>query len=314
VGGNRRIPRLNRTPITVLACLAVLFSGPAHAQQYVGRLYQGPPPGSADWSEPLTVHKSADGEERFNVSDPRIQVFLPDVGKANGAAVVLLPGGGLRVLGIGEDTRETISRFNAEGVAVALLEYRTLQLSPEEIERATAPRPASAQPMTFPKLEIRRANANPAPENEALNEVLRLAVMDAQQALRLLRMQASAWNIDPARVGLFGTSAGGGVAFGTMLAGEEGATPDFIVSNYGPALQDVVVPQDAPPLFLITEAAHGPVTDGLVALFEMWKDRGEHAELHVYDVPNFSMRVSLWGDRLFDWLRSREIIPQRDHS
>lgn len=301
---------LTRALMGGAAGLTALFAHPAAAQDYVGRLYQGPPPGSADWPEPLTVHATGDGEQRFNVSDPRIQVFLPE--KANGAAVVLLPGGGLRVLGIGQDTRDTISRFNAEGVVVALLEYRTLQLAPEEIERATAPRPTNAPPMTFPKLEIRNANANPAPGNEALNEVLRLAVMDAQQALRLLRMQAGAWHIDPARVGLFGTSAGGGVAFGTMLAGEEGATPDFIVSNYGPALQDVVVPPDAPPLFLITEAAHGPVTDGLVALFEMWKDRGEHAELHVYDVPNFSMGVSLWGDRLFEWLRSREILPQKD--
>lgn len=304
------MPHLRRAWLAAAAGIVALIGQPGMAQDHVGRLYQGSPPGSADWTEPLVVHLSDDGEQRFNVSDPRIQVFLPPPEKANGAAVIMLPGGGLRVLGIDQDTRDTIRRFNAEGVAVALLEYRTLQLAPDEIERATAARPARERPTSFPKLEIRNANANPAPGNQALDEVLRLAVMDAQQALRFLRGQAGAWNIDPARVGLFGTSAGGGVAFGVMLAGEEGATPDFIVSNFGPALQDVTVPHDAPPLFLITEAAHGPVTDGLVALFEMWKDAGEHAELHVYDVPNFSMSVSLWGDRLFDWLRSRGIIPR----
>ena len=109
---------------------------------------------------------------------------------------------------------------------------------------------------------------------------------------------------------MIGTSAGGGVAFGTMLAGVPGVTPDFIISIFGPALQDVTVPVDAPPLFLVTESNHGPVTDGLVALFQMWKDRGEQAELHAYEVPNFSMRVRLWGDRLFDWMREQEILPQ----
>jgi len=110
------------------------------------------------------------------------------------------------------------------------------------------------------------------------------------------------------------TSAGGGVALGTMLAGEAGATPDFIISIFGPSLQDVAVPAKAPPLFLVTESNHGPVTDGLVALFQMWKEHGHPAELHVYEVPNFSMRVSLWGDRLFDWLRERMILPAAEGS
>jgi acetyl esterase/lipase len=238
-----------------------------------------------------------------------VEVFLPDAGEASGAAVVMLPGGGLRVLGLGADLRDTVTRFNAEGVAVIVLEYRTLQLSPAEIERATAPRPANAPPVRFPKLDIRNANANPAPDDKALDEVLRFAVDDAQEALRLARSRAAEWHIDPNRIGMIGTSAGGGVAVGTMLAGEAGATPDFIISIFGPSLQDVTVPAKAPPLFLVTESNHGPVTDGLVALFQMWKEHGQPAELHVYEVPNFSMRVSLWGDRLFDWMRERKVLP-----
>jgi hypothetical protein len=62
-------------------------------------------------------------------------------------------------------------------------------------------------------------------------------------------------------------------------------------------------------LFLVTESNHGPVTDGLVALFQMWKDHGQPAELHAYEVPNFSMRVGLWGDRLFDWMREQKMLP-----
>ncbi|HEU4650015.1 MAG TPA: alpha/beta hydrolase fold domain-containing protein [Croceibacterium sp.] len=291
-------------------CILGLASTPVHAQQYSARLYPGPAPGSESWQYDVVTRDSDGGQSRYNTRDPRVEVFLPDADKANGAAVVMLPGGGLRVLGLGADLHDTVARFNAEGVAVIVLEYRTLQLSPAEIERASAPRPASAPPMTFPKLEIRNANANPAPGDAALGEVLRLAIADGQEALRLARAHAAEWRIDPNRVGMIGTSAGGGVAFGAMLAGERGATPDFIVSIFGPSLQDVTVPANAPPLFLVTESNHGPVTDGLVALFQLWKEHGQQAELHAYEVPNFSMRVRLWGNRLFDWMREQKIVPE----
>ena len=296
----------------VLAGAASLAWSPAHAQQYSGRLYPGPAPGSENWQYDVVTRDGEGGQARYNTRDPRVEVYLPEAGKANGAAVVMLPGGGLRVLGLGADLHDAVARFNAEGVAVVVLEYRTLQLSPADLERATAPRPANAQPVRFPKLEIRNANANPAPDDKALDEVLRFAVDDAQEALRLTRARASEWHIDPDRIGMLGTSAGGGVALGTMLAGETGATPDFIISIFGPSLLDVTVPAKAPPLFLVTESNHGPVTDGLVALFQMWKEHDQPAELHAYEVPNFSMRVSLWGDRLFDWLRERKILPPRE--
>ncbi|MGB3794944.1 MAG: alpha/beta hydrolase fold domain-containing protein [Alteraurantiacibacter sp.] len=144
-----------------------------------------------------------------------------------------------------------------------------------------------------------------------MNDVLRLAVADKKAALRLIRSNAAQWQIDPDRIGMFGTSAGGGVAFGTMMPDEEGAAPDFIIPNFGPALQDIVVPQDAPPLFLITEAWHVPVTDGLVALFQMWIAQRENVELHVYDVASFTMTPDLWGKRLIAWMKERELLNNK---
>ena len=289
-------------------CLAATSACSAMAQQHTLNLYDGPAPGSAGWTEPLVVSPKADGEDRYNTTQPRLQVFLPEPDKANGAAIVLLPGGGLRVLGMGAYIQQTAALLNAEGVAVIVLEYRTLELTPEQVAQATAPRPPAAGPIEFPSMEIRNANANPSPDDPAMNEVLDLAVADGQAALRLVRSKAAQWHIDPDRVGMFGTSAGGGVAFGTMMADADGATPDFIVSNFGPALQDIAVPDDAPPLFLITEAWHGPVTDGLVALFQMWNKERQPAELHVYDVPNFSMTPELWGPRLIEWMAARGLM------
>ena len=291
--------------------LALAPTSPAMAQHYTLNLYDGPAPGSQDWTEPLVVNPKDGGEERYNTTQPRVQVFLPEAEQADGSAIVLLPGGGLRVLGMGSYIQDTIDLLNDEGVAVIVLEYRTLQRTPDDIAQATAPRPPALGPIEFPSMEIRNANANPSPDDPAMNEVLRLAVADGQAALRLVRSKAAQWHIDPDRVGMFGTSAGGGVAFGTMMAGEDGATPDFIVSNFGPALQDIAVPDNAPPLFLITEAWHGPVTDGLIALFRMWNQERQPAELHVYDVPNFSMTPDLWGPRLIEWMAERELLRSK---
>ena len=61
------------------------------------------------------------------------------------------------------------------------------------------------------------------------------------------------------------------------------ASPDFLVSLYGPSLQDVNVPAHAPPLFIAVGLSHFNVTNGCLALFAAWKAAGKPAEIHVYD-------------------------------
>ena len=277
-----------------------------------GPLYDGPAAGSETWTEPRAVVERNGVISIFNTTQPRFELYLPAAAKASGAAVLMLPGGGLRVLGVGEGTDAEIDAFLERGVAVMLLEYRTRQLTPDDLRRAAEPPPAApsgAPPVPFAKLEIRNGNANPAPGDRELAQVLDFATDDARHALAMLHHRAGEWGLDPARIGAIGTSAGGGVAFGAAFAQsmpEE--KPDFLISIFGPSLQDVVLPDPAPALFLVTEADHGPVTDGLLALFQIWKDAGQKVELHVYDVPNFSMTVGLWGPRLFDWMTERGII------
>ncbi len=117
-------------------------------------------------------------------------------------------------------------------------------------------------------MKIINGNANPAPDDAVLDEVLKMGVADAQQALRLIRKNASEWRVDPKRVGLMGFSAGGGVSVGAVLAD---ASADFLISVYGPSLQDVNVPPDAPPLFVAVGSNHFNVTNGCLALFAEWK-------------------------------------------
>lgn len=297
-----------------LAAALAALAAPAAAQVYSGPLYAGGATGSTHWQYDRVVMGNGSRASVYNTREPRIAMHLPDPAKANGAAVILLPGGGLRVLGMGVETDREVAAFLDRGIAVMVLEYRTLQVDPAVLAKppqSPSPTPAgNAGPIRFPKMVIRNGNANPSPDDPALSEVLRLATADGQAALRLAHAKAKEWGLDPDRIGMIGTSAGGGVAFGALLA--EGGTeskPDFIISIFGPALQDVAAPVNSPPLFLVTESDHGPVTDGLLALFSIWKGADHKAELHVYEVPNFSMTVDLWGNRLFDWMKERSIIP-----
>ncbi len=167
---------------------------------------------------------------------------------------------------------------------------------------------------TRQEMGIRNANANPEPDDPALAEVLRMGIADAQQALRLVRRNAESWRVDSKRVGIMGFSAGGGVAVGTALAPQSDASPDFLISLYGPSLMNVNVPAHAPPLFIAIGSTHFNVTNGCLALFAAWKAAGKPAEIHVYDgvsagfgMSKRGLPVDTWTDRLYEWLVARKI-------
>lgn len=281
----------------------------ALAPREAAPLYDGPAAGSESWREPRVVTVCGGSVQVFNTSQPRYELYLPDPAKATGAAVLMLPGGGLRVLGRGAEADAEIAAFLDHGVAVMLLEYRTRQLPAASLDGACRGTDPNAPPVRFPHMEIVNGNANPARGDGVTNEVLRLSTQDAQAAFAMLHRRAAELHLDPDRIGVIGTSAGGGVAFGAMLAdGPAETKPDFFISIFGPSLQDVHVPDPAPPLFLVTEADHGPVTDGLLAVFSIWKAADRKVELHVYEVPNFSMTVDLWGPRMFAWMAERGIL------
>jgi acetyl esterase/lipase len=299
------------TRLATCAALALCSITAVRAQTEL-RLWPGKAPGSEDWSLPESVTQAASGDRVItNVSDPSLTVFLPDAATATGAAAVIAPGGALRVLGFDNEGVKLARWLNERGIAGFVLKYRTLQVDPSA---PRGPLPGMPGQGARQELVIVNGNANPAPDDSALGEVLQLAVADAQAALALVRSRAGEWRVDPARVGIIGFSAGGGVAVGTALAAKSDASPDFLVSVYGPSLQDVNVPADAPPLFVAVGATHFNVTNGCLALFAAWKAAGKPAEIHVYDgiSAGFGMTkrghpVDGWTDRLHEWLVAREL-------
>jgi acetyl esterase/lipase len=298
---------------TLLALVLLLGGFGARAQEALEiRLWPDGAPGSERWSVPESVTTSRGGDRIVaNVGDPTLTVFLPDPAIATGAAVVIAPGGALRALAIDNEGTAVARWLNEHGIAGFVLKYRTRQQ--DGAARGGGPPPGMAGPGRR-ELEIVNANANPAPDDAALTEVVEMAVADAQAALRLVRARAAEWRVDPARVGIMGFSAGGGVAVGAALAEFSDASPDFLVSVYGPSLQDVNVPAHAPPLFVAVGATHFNVTNGCHALFAAWKAAGKPAEIHVYDgvsagfgMTKRGLPVDAWNERLHEWLVAREL-------
>lgn len=312
------------------------------------RLWPGKAPGTENWTVPESVTTSPNGDRTVsNVSDPTLTVYLPDPAIATGTAVVLAPGGAMRVLGIDGNGTHIAKWLNEKGIAAFVLKYRTVQQAPRGAgpgapgaggpggpaaggpPRAGGPGAVSGAPPRAggpggagaparQEIEIRNANANPEPDDKALAEAVQMAIADGQAALRLVRKNAREWKIDPARVGIMGFSAGGGVAVGTALAEKSDAYPDFLMTMYGPSLVDVHVPEHAPPLFIAVGATHFNVTNGCLALFSVWKAAGKPAEIHVYDgvsagfgLSNRGLPVDGWIDRAYEWLVARKLTDPR---
>lgn len=296
--------------------LAIASDAVAQAPQEI-RLWPGKAPGSESWTLPEVTTTSPTGDRTItNVSDPTVTVFLPPPAGATGTAIIVAPGGALRLLGWDNEGVKAAQWLNSKGIAALVLKYRTLQTTPASGRGRGAPPPGLAGAGAGPRkeMEIRNGNANPEPDDPALREVLQMGIADAQQALRLARRNAAAWRIDPARIGIMGFSAGGGIAVGTALAERSDASPDFLVSVYGPSLQDVNVPAHAPPLFVAVGSTHFNVTNGCLALFGAWKAAGKPAEIHVYDqvsagfgMTKRGLPVDAWSDRLFEWLVARKL-------
>src|ERR1041384_1253901 len=84
-----------------------------------------------------------------NVSRATLTPFLPDPAKANGTAVIVAPGGGFRILSMGNEGWEVAQALNERGIAAFVLKYRLLPTEPdwatfEKGNPLTAPSPGAA--------------------------------------------------------------------------------------------------------------------------------------------------------------------------
>ena len=163
-------------------------------------LWEGKAPGSEDWDyQEKTSSFPGGGSIAQNVVNPTITAYLPDPSIANGAAIIVCPGGAFRMLSMDGEGKNVAMWLNKQGFAAFVLKYRLLKTGDSE----------KMAPMDLSKikLSLKYANANPAPDNHELNNVIRLATSDGQQAIRLVRRNAEKWRIDPSKIGIMGCVA-----------------------------------------------------------------------------------------------------------
>jgi acetyl esterase/lipase len=239
-----------------------------------------------------------------NVSQATLTPFLPPAGKANGAAVIVAPGGGFRILSMGNEGWEVARALNERGVAAFVLKYRLRPTAPgwAEFDKGnplTAPAPGSA------------GSSAPPPSPVAL------PLEDATAAFKLVRARAKEWNIDPARIGMMGFSAGAGTTMAATLQSTENK-PAFIAPIYG-AQVAVAVPPDAPPMFVALAADDPLFGTNEYGLITAWKKAGRPLEYHLYQngghgfgLGNPGKTSTGWFPQFMLWLESNGMLKARE--
>lgn len=245
-------------------------------------------PGSRGNASPESVRLNEAGERIVsNVHVPSITVYLPPPGKATGASVIVVPGGGHRELWMDHEGYRVADYLAHHGIAAFVLKYRL----------------------------AREKGSTYTVEGESLSDV--------QRAIRVVRSRATDWRLDPARVGVMGFSAGGELA---ALAGtryDEGAAgssdpvakqssrPNFQALLYPAIPPGLTFSPQTPRAFLLGGAQdHPAISQGLAELYLAMRRAGAQAELHIYDGVGhgFGLRaentgpVSAWPQRFLEWL------------
>ncbi|QWT22321.1 alpha/beta hydrolase [Bacillus sp. NP157] len=285
-----------------LACLGTpaAQAAPDAAQPVTYPLWPGTPPGGGGPSGPERIGQSGTGVGAVsNISRPRIEVYKP--AHPNGAAVLLIGGGGYFRIGIGHEVMPTAKWLAALGVTPVVLYYRL---------------PADRWPAAAP-------------------------FQDAQRAMRLLRAHAGELGIDAKRIGVLGFSAGGNLAgiaetrFADTFypavddADRLSARPDFaaliypVVSLQKPydttrssrelatqsdAVQaysvELHVTHDTPPTFL-AQAADDPIANigNSLVMFDALHRNAVDTEMHVFDTGGHGWGLGDPGSAPSAWPR-----------
>jgi acetyl esterase/lipase len=250
---------------------------------------------------------------------PTLTIFLPPKEQANGAAVVVCPGGGYGHLAISYEGFDIGRWLNDHGIAAFVLKYR---------HRGSG-------------------YAHPAPLD------------DAQRAIRTVRARAKEFGVDPARIGILGFSAGGHLASsaGTHFdAGKAdaddrieraGCRPDFLILCY-PVISfttpyahagsrknllgenadaglvekfsnELQVTPETPPAFLWhTDADSGVPPENSVLFYLALRKAKVPAELHIYEQGRHGLGLAEkqpgaagWPTSAIAWMRGQGLLDSK---
>lgn len=225
------------------------------------------------------------------ITQPTYTVHLAP--EPNGAAVVILPGGGFGKVVPDMEGTEAAEWLNQHGVSAFVVSYRTKQGRGD---------PGWKRPL-----------------------------QDAQRMLALVRSRADEWGLNRNQIGLLGFSAGGQVAVRLLCADGRLAydpidavdqvshRPDFAILVYPWNLYDgerddfvdgLAVPKGCPPAYLVHTDDDRSTSLGAVLFYTQLKKMGIPSELHVYGNGGhgYGLRrikgseISSWPGHAAHWL------------
>lgn len=186
------------------------------------------------------------------VTRPTMTIYKPKV-RNTGATIMVLPGGGFYAVATDLEGTEICDWVVQQGMTCVMLKYRTPQVWPKKNGKQQRPK-------------------------------VLLGLEDAQRAMGLLRQRASAYGIDPHKIGVIGFSAGAYLVANmsnteertyplTDAADQQSPRPDFAIVAYTARMLDngksknslelkpwVKISPKAPPT-LIIHAMNDPVDD-----------------------------------------------------
>ena len=288
--------------ILVLFYLSQIFTSMVSAQTIIP-LYKGIIPNS----KPCNVLETSPLPGRVGgVTIPVLYAYLPDKPDSVKAAVIICPGGGYSRLAIDHEGFQVAEAYNKQGIAAFVLKYR-LPIDTACIENTET-----------------------------------VALMDAQQAIKIVRDRATEFNINPNNVGVMGFSAGGHLAstLGThysmsLITNKENTNlrPDFLVLGY-PVISftdslahkgsrdnmlgrnaskekielysnELQVTQNTPPTFLIHAADDKSVkVENSIEFFMALKRNNVPAEIHILQKGGhgFGLHNKDEPDNWLDWV------------
>lgn len=232
----------------------------------------------------------------IKITRPTFTVHVP--AKPNGAAVVILPGGGFSKVVPDKEGTEAAQWLGKLGVTAFVVSYRTTE--------------GNGVPGWIKPLQ------------------------DAQRTMALIRSQAEKWNLNKDRIGLLGFSAGGQVAARLLSAqgkrtyeridsvDDQSSRPDFALLIYPWNMYDstrdqlaegIVVPKDCPPTFLVHTDDDRSSSLGTTHFYAGLKRNGIASELHVYGNgghgyglrPVKDSQISTWTNHAAHWLGTQGV-------
>lgn len=246
-----------------------------------------PPPGGEKSEE-----RGKDGvvdRSLSNITDPIITIFQPPVTKRTGASILIAPGGGYSHLAYDKEGLDIAKWLNTFGITGIVLKYRMPEM---------------------PKDAAARRNAMFGDAKESAKAV-HVAVEDAKQAMKLIRENARAWNLDKDRVGMMGFSAGGHLAALMGMETDEAIRPNFLALLYPAMPEKLYVTKDTPQTFLAHADDDGLTSENSIRFYLALKKEKVPAELHIFSGGGhgFGIRKSgktseSWPERFEAWFKA----------